>query len=183
VPVDVGVQDAHLLPGRSQRRGQIHRHRGLADPALAAGNSEHPGQRRGLGEGDLLFRAPSAQLALEFLALLLAHHIQVDLDPGHARQLADRRGHVPGDGIAQRAAGHGQVDIDPDHAALAHGDVLDHPELGDRTVDLGIVDPRQGLRDLLGGGGRGNSGRHDHALMLRSVAGSVERGGVERGGV
>ena len=48
------------------------------------------------------FGAPPAQPALQFLALLLAHHVQFDLDPGHARQLADRRGHVPGDGVAQR---------------------------------------------------------------------------------
>ena len=44
--------------------------------------------------------------------LLVAHHVELDADRGHAGQLADRRGDVPGDGVPQRAARDGQVDLD-----------------------------------------------------------------------
>ena len=35
------------------------------------------------------------------------------------------------------------------HAGVVDVDVLDHAELGDRALDLGVVDRRQGSLDLL----------------------------------
>ena len=54
VAVDVGVDDADLAgPAAAMRGGEVDRHRGLADAALAGGDRVHARQRAGLGEGDL----------------------------------------------------------------------------------------------------------------------------------
>ena len=42
VAVDVGVENARLLPERRERRGEVRRERRLADAALAARDGEHP---------------------------------------------------------------------------------------------------------------------------------------------
>jgi hypothetical protein len=65
VAVDVRVEHANLVPGGGERGGQVHRHRRLADPTLAAGHGEDLGQGRRLGERDRAFRAPAAKLALQ----------------------------------------------------------------------------------------------------------------------
>ncbi len=57
--------------------------------------------------------------------------------PGDRRH---RVGDPAGDGVLHRAAGHGQVDRDLDLAVVEDADVLDHAQLGDRTVDLGVLD-------------------------------------------
>ena len=61
VPVDVGVQQADLQAGGRERDRQVDGDGGLADPALAAGDRVHLGQRAGLGERYLLLRRPAAQ--------------------------------------------------------------------------------------------------------------------------
>ena len=106
--VDVGVHHADLVARGGQRRGQVDRDRRLAHPALAAGHRVDPGQRGRLGERDLRLGPPAAQLGLQVPPLLIAHHVQVHADRGHAGQLADRRGDVAGDGVPQRAPRDGQ---------------------------------------------------------------------------
>src|SRR5215217_4828460 len=82
------------------------------------------------------------------LALVLGHHPEVDLDPGDAGQGRDGRGHVPGDAVLERAAGHGEEHLDGDQAARVDGDVLDHVELGDGPVDLGVHHLPEGCQYL-----------------------------------
>src|SRR6202042_1380562 len=149
VPVDVRVEQADLLARGGHGHGQVHGHRRLAHAALAAGHRVHLGQRVRLGERDDALRLAAPERGLQLAALLLAHHVQLDPDSPHAVELADRGGHVPGDGVAQRTAGHGQEDVDPDGTVASHLDVLDHAEIGDRTVDLRVVDAGERLGDLL----------------------------------
>ncbi len=99
--------------------------------------------------------APPRTRGLQVLALLLAHHVELDPDAGHAGQRRHRAGDPAGDGVAHRAAGHGQVDADGDEPVVADLDGLDHAELGDRAADLWVVDAGQRGQHLLAGGKRG----------------------------
>ncbi len=116
--------------------------------AIAYTLVSEPGWANGISRSCLAAAQPALQLA----ALLLAHHVEVDLDPADAGQLADGAGDVAGDGVAQRAARHRQPDVDPDGPVGRDLHVLDHAQLGDRAVDLGVVDAGQGLGHLLDGG-------------------------------
>ena len=80
VAVDVGVDDADLQAVGGHRRGQVDGHRGLADAALAGGDRVDPGQRAGLGERDLALGRAAAQRGRQLLALLVAHHVERDVD-------------------------------------------------------------------------------------------------------
>ena len=108
VAVDVGVQHADAAALGGQRGGEVHRDRGLADSALAGRDGDHRGQRAGLGERDLALGLAAAELVTELGPLLVAHHAQVDLDPGHSRHAADRGRDVAPQGVLQRAAGDGE---------------------------------------------------------------------------
>ena len=72
--------------------------------------------------------------------------------PIQLKTLADGRGHVTGDGLLERAAGHGQQDGEGDDTGVGDLDGVDHAEVGDRPLDLGVVDRRQRCLDLLEGG-------------------------------
>ena len=80
VAVDVGVDDADLQPVGRHRRRQVHRHRGLADAALAGGDRVHPGQRAGLGEGHLALGLAAAQRGrqLRRCSSLITSRVDVD---------------------------------------------------------------------------------------------------------
>ena len=108
--------------------------------------------------------AQAAQLGLQGPPLLVAHHVELDADRGHAGQLADRRGDVPGDGVTQRAPRHGQPYLHQHDPIARDVDVLDHAELGDGPPDLGIEHAVKSLGNLLDAG-RGRT-RGDHAFML-----------------
>src|SRR5258708_17919227 len=95
VAVDVGVQQAHFLARGGEGGREVDGDRRLADAALAASDRVNLGQRGVAGEWDLAFWLAAAQLAREFLALLLAHHVELDLDGAHPRQLSDGRLYIP----------------------------------------------------------------------------------------
>ena len=107
MPVDVGVRDPDLRPGRGQRRGQVHRHRRFADPALAAGHREDPGQRGGLGEGDSSGASwpPRSWVRSARRPLVVSSRRVRSRTRGHALDRADRGGRLAGDRVRQRAAG------------------------------------------------------------------------------
>jgi hypothetical protein len=78
---------------------------------------------------------------------LRAHRRELHLDTVHALERLDGCRHVARDPILERTALDGQQDVDADHAAV-HLDGSQHPDLVDRTADLGIPDALQGLPDL-----------------------------------
>jgi hypothetical protein len=172
VPVDVRVDDPHLEPGPCHRGGQVDGHRGLADAALARCDREHAGEGVGLRERDLLVGLPTPQLPLQCLALLGAHHVELDLDAGHPGDALDRRGHLAGDLVAHRAAGDRQEHLDPDLAARLDPHRLDHAQLGDRPADLRVVHGGQCGVHQIGrrGGGHASMLRRGWARQVRPVS-------------
>ena len=85
----------------------------------------------------------AAERGLHVLALLLAHHVELDPHAGHAGERRHRPGDPGGDRVPHRAAGHGQVHADGHDAVGADLDGFDHAEFGDRAADLGVVDAGQ----------------------------------------
>ena len=59
----------------------------------------------------------------------------------------DGGGHVARDPVLERTSLDGEEDVDPDDAAV-HLDRLQHPDLVDRSADLGVPDALQRLADL-----------------------------------
>jgi hypothetical protein len=129
---------------------------------MSAGHRVHLGQRAWLGERDDALRLAASQRSLQGPPLLLAHHVELDPDPGHPVELAHRGRDITSDLVAQRAAGHGQPDIDPHGPIGGDVNVLDHAELGDRTVDFGVADTGERLGDLIDRRRRGHGGRGRH---------------------
>jgi hypothetical protein len=127
-------------------------HRGLADTALAAGDREHLGQRAGLGERDLALGLAAAQGLLEVGALLGGHHAELEVDRGDAFDGGHGRRDVAVDGVLEGAAGHREQHLDRHPAVVGDVDGLDHVELGDGALDLGVVDRGERGVDLLEGG-------------------------------
>ncbi len=86
---------------------------------------------------------PAGDIALEAglqrRPLVVGHHREVDVDPGHAGQRADGPGHPVGDLRPQRAAGDGEGDGDGHPPAGADGDVAHHVEVDDAAVELRIL--------------------------------------------
>ena len=80
------------------------------------------------------------------LALLVVHHGQVHVDRIDAVEGLDGLADAPGDLGLQRAPRHGQGDGHR-HPASVDGDLLDHVEVDDRLVQLGVLDRAQGLED------------------------------------
>ena len=125
VAVDVGVDDADGQAAGGERGGQVHRHRRLADAALARRHAVHPRQRAGLGERDDGLGGAAAQVLAHVGALLVAHHVQLDAhggDPGDAR---DGLGDPLGDRLPHRTAGDGEEHADVGDT-VDHHDALDH---------------------------------------------------------
>src|SRR5690606_29804351 len=90
----------------------------------------------------------AAELGLQLLALLLAHHVELQLDRADAVDLGDGVDDVPTDGVLHRAAGHCEIDADPHRAVRGDVDALDHAEVGDGAPDLGVDDGGEGGRYL-----------------------------------
>ena len=159
--VDVGVDDADRVPASGEGDGEVHRHAGLADPALAGGDEQRAGARAGLGERDrpplgvplgLTVGVPVAaalQLDAQGLAVLVAHHGELDGDARHARERGDGAPHPVGDLVLQRAARDGQGDEDGHVAVGGRVDRAHHAELDDGAVDLRVLDGTEGLDDLV----------------------------------
>ena len=136
--VDVGVEHTHRQPAGRHRGGQVDRHAGLADAALAGRDRVHPGQRAGLGERDDGFAGIAAQLLAQFGALLVVHHVETDLHCAGAGHVGDRGGDPLGDLGLLRAGRGGQVHLDVHAVVGVDGDALDHAELGDRPAQFGV---------------------------------------------
>ena len=143
----------------------------LADAALAGRDRDDLGRRVGGREADVHLRvrraALGAQVRRQLLAFLVGHRPEHDLDVVDVGQLHDRVGDVAGDAVLERAARHGQLDAHGDAPALDHH-LVDHAELGDRLVDLGVVDGRQNGENLVLGG-------HAAAFFVDGSGGSGTR--------
>ncbi len=148
--MDVRVDDADGEALLGERDSQVDGDAALADPALSGGDGEDPGAGVGPGEGDLLLLLTAAQLLLQRVALLGAHHVELDGHGHHAGQRPDRGGDVLGEGGLHRAAGDREVQRDVDVPVGAHRDVLHHAQLGDGAADLGVVDGGEGVPDGVG---------------------------------
>ena len=92
--------------------------------------------------------------ALLIGALLVGHHGEVEGDPADPRQGGDGGGDSAGDLVAQRTAGNGERDLDCDNPVVTEHGTADHPQVDDRTPQLGILHGAQRLDDLLTGGCR-----------------------------
>ena len=87
------------------------------------------------------------------LTLLVVHHGQVHVDRIDAVEGLDGLADAPGDLGLQGAPGHGEGDGHR-YPASVDGNLLDHVEVDDRLVQLGVLDRTQGLED----GGLGGHG-------------------------
>ena len=101
--VDVGVDDADRVAAGGEGDGEVGGDARLADAALAGRDQQRPGPRPGLGERDRpalgvalrlavhVAAAVALQLDAQRLALLVAHHGEVDADAGDAVERRRRR--------------------------------------------------------------------------------------------
>ena len=100
--------------------------------------------------------------ALHRRGLLLGGHLAVlDDDGGDARQPAYLRLDVLLDLGPQRASGGGERDPDHDGAVGRDPDLVDHSELDDVGVELGVDDATQHAPDVFGRGRRPGHGCMD----------------------
>ena len=178
--VDVGVQDTHSQTLGGHRGRHVDRHRRLAHTTLAGRDREDPGQRPGHREGDLAYRVVAAQQGLQSLALLGAHHVELDDHGRDATEAGDRCRHPLGQGVLHRAPRDRQVDRDSRSAVGVDGRGLDHPDVGDRPVDLRVLDRRQRRGELFGCGQGGHGSPRDGAVALHWSRG--RRSGQAGGG-
>ena len=148
----VGVEHAHGLALGPQRGGEVGGQGRLAHAALARADADDVRdlRERALGQ------AAAAELLLQRALLLVAEHVEVDIDAGHALEGADRLCHggleMAADRAARRGQRHGDVD---DPGGVMDRDRADHVELDDGAPELRVDDRLQGLGDLL-------SRRHEH---------------------
>ena len=159
--VDIRVDQTDGESEIGHRHGEIRGEGGLAHSALAGCDREHARQRAGLGEGNHALIA-STQRPLEFGALLVVHDIELHAHLGDSRHGGDRLGDSRGDGLAHGAAGDGEVDADGDQPGGIDVDGLQHADLGDRPMDLGILDRGEGGVDSFEVDG--------HASSLRALS-------------
>src|SRR5262249_5898873 len=104
------------------------------------------------------------QVLLELGTLLVGHRAQRELDAGDAVHLAERATYVAVDGVLERTAGDGEQHGDRDLPRVVDREVVDHAELGDRPLELGVVDGGQGSGQPLDGGRA-----HDGSRVVRGV--------------
>ena len=173
VAVDVGVHHADGEPAGGQRGRQVDRDARLAHAALAARDRVHPGTRPGLRERDDRLRpGVPAQPGLQFAALLLAHHAEVDLHATHPADAGRRGRDVGAQLVPQRAAGDREQDGHLGDAVRAYRGRLHHAQVGDRAVDLRVLDGGQcGVQCRVHGrrGGR-------HVAHATSGCATIEKG-------
>ena len=160
--VHVGIEQPDLEPGLGQRDGQVHRHRRLADAALAR---RHPddtrlrirSEKRRHGRGG---RVPVSVVVVPVTvvtvlldaagglgpqpvpqtgALLFGHHHEVELDLLHSGHGAGGPVDLLGELLGAGPGGHrqGHLYLDP---ATAGSDGSHQAELTQRQADLGLPD-------------------------------------------
>jgi hypothetical protein len=120
----------------------------IVDATLAGGDADHVLDLRqgALGE------AGTAQLVAKPRLLLVAEHVEPDVDRRDAVQLRDALRDGLLEVVTNRAAGRGQRDDDLDAPVLLDLDRADHAEVHYRAPQLGVDDLAQPLGDLLVGG-------------------------------
>ena len=106
----------------------------------------------------IFYSSRRLQHLLHALALVVGHDAHVDPDDVRGGDGGDGGGDVTRQRVLQGAAGHREQEAHDDQRLL-DGDRVDHPELGDRTLDLGVVDARESLADLVLGDGSHGSHR------------------------
>ncbi len=139
---DVRVEHSDREPASREGRREVHRHRALADAALAARDREHPCGRGDVGARCVLLRVEPCALHRRGL-LLLGHldpaHPDVR-DPGEAVELGLD---LASDLGLQRAPERGERDVHGHDPGGAHVDVVHHPQVDDARLQLGIHDPAE----------------------------------------
>ena len=116
VAVDVGVEDADLVPERGERRRDVDRQRRLADAALARRDRDHARRRRELDAA--CTSAPPRSLvvsAARSSGVITSNASVTDATPGSA---ADVLGDLVLEARAERAADDGQRDRHRDVGAV-----------------------------------------------------------------
>ena len=164
----VGVDDGDLVAPLGEGDGEVGGERRLAHAALARGDEQHAGGARRVGEGDdpalgvavaLVGAGGAGRVAVEHLAhrgaLLVGHHGEVEVDAVDAVEGDDRGADPVLDLVAERAAGDGEGDADGGHSPV-DGHALDHAEVDDAAVQLGVLDGAERLDDVGFGGGHGD---------------------------
>ena len=144
VAVDVAVQRAGRVTVGLEGGGEVGGQGRLADAALAGGDADHV---LDLGQGALGQARPPQRL-LQAALLLVAEHVEADLDRGHPLERGDLLGDRLLEVRADRAARRGQGDDDLDPAVVADLDRAHHPQLDDRAPQLGVDHGAEALGDL-----------------------------------
>ena len=139
--VDVGVEQAHRRALGGQRQRQVHGHGALAHAALAGGHRD-----------DVLDLGQQRDAALGRVRDDLAGHVDRDvLHPGHALGGRDQR-------VAQcrdlALGGITQLDVERD-VPVVDLQVLHRLGADEVLAGIGVGDGREGLEQLVGGGGHG----------------------------
>ena len=154
-PVDVGVEDPHVVPHPGQGHGQVHRDRRFPDPALPRRDAEDPRLRSRQHE-------PVGPTFLVPELIAVGVTVVVALGRTAVDRLAPEQHPEAGAGFLV-------------HEPLAHRHVGDsgHPahrllDPGDQLVDLGIVGHREG--DLDGHVLALHLHRADHAQLPQRTA-------------
>ena len=107
-------------------------------------------------------------MAADFCSL--RHLAVLDLHRAHAREATDLRLDVLTDLHPQRAARRwSSATIDHDVAVVAHPDVVDHAQVDDRGVQLGVDDPGQHVPDVVGRGRRAGDRLVDRCARVVGV--------------
>src|SRR5579862_3509311 len=95
-----------------------------------------------------LCESAAAELLRQRLPFLRRHHVEGELDAGHAGNALKRLVDLLLERVAKRTAGDGEDDRERDDAVVEL-DVANHVELGDRTPQLGVDHLLERLEDVV----------------------------------
>ena len=156
--VDVGVDEADLVPEVAQREREIDRERRLADAALAGGDGDHAGalvDREALASQASRRPSGASRGTRAAASSMCEKRTSTRVDAGDARRRAWR--HLALEVLLQRAPGTVRM-ISTSMSPPSDRDLAEHAELDDVAAQLGIDDTAHGLADRVLG--RGAHRRH-----------------------
>ena len=176
--VDVGVDDADRVAAGGEGDGEVRRHAGLADAALAGRDEQRPGPRAGLGERDRPALGVALRLAVgcgrgrlpcswmrsasRSWSVITVNSTADGVTPSSAATASSTRLR---DLVLQRAAGDGEGDEDGHAAVGGRVDRADHAEVDDRAVQLRVLDRPEGVDDLVSRDGHRVPSTGGHAFV------------------